>query len=104
MQKLLLRLPLKLFISKCRIIIMLVIFSLLFVSNVLMAQTVETVTTLSDSRLLNAAYELHITSSDEPVEDGVVVSLNHPDAWVFFDNMKPSVVSENHLDHIQVNG
>ncbi|GAO30828.1 glycosyl hydrolase [Geofilum rubicundum] len=73
-------------------------------STAMQAQVVETVSTLSGNRSLDAAYELHITSADNPIDDGVVVSLNHQDAWVFFENIKPSLVSDNHLDHIQVNG
>ncbi|MCU4163421.1 glycosyl hydrolase [Carboxylicivirga caseinilyticus] len=65
---------------------------------------VEIVTQLTDeTRVLDVAKELHITSSDAPFVNSTV-SLNNVDAWVFFDNIKPSDVIANYLDNVLVNG
>ncbi|MFT3740746.1 MAG: glycosyl hydrolase [Breznakibacter sp.] len=64
----------------------------------------QTVTTLADQNLvLTGAIELHITSESTPFSNSTV-SLNHEDAWVFFENIKPSVVISDHLSNVKVNG
>jgi len=65
---------------------------------------VEVVEKLTDEqRVLDGLTELHITSVDEPFVNSTV-SLNHEDAWLFFDNIKPSIVSDNYLGSVLVNG
>ena len=51
----------------------------------------------------NAPVELHITNTGDAMINSTV-SLNHRDAWLFFDNIKPSVVINNYLQYIRVNG
>ena len=64
----------------------------------------EVVVSLSDEdRVLSSPVELHITSASNPLVNSTV-SLNHEDAWLFFDNIKPSEVVSNYLDNVMVNG
>jgi hypothetical protein len=69
-----------------------------------MAIDKQTVTSLTDQDLvLTGPLELHITSATMPFSNSTV-SLNHEDAWVFFDNIRPSDVVANHLASVKVNG
>ena len=47
--------------------------------------------------------ELHVTAAADPIP-GCLISLNSPDAWLFLENVQPSLVISNHLGQIQVNG
>ncbi|MGF7137993.1 hypothetical protein FHS86_000278 [Roseimarinus sediminis] len=53
--------------------------------------------------LLEFPVEFHLTGSNDVMTNSSV-SLNHSDAWLFFDNIKPSLVANNYLSKIQVNG
>lgn len=64
----------------------------------------ESLQQLNESRALDAPVALHLTSEDSPFGEGVEVSLNHEDAWLFFDNIKPSVVADTYLQQVKVNG
>lgn len=75
----------------------------LFLGGIVSAQD-STLTTLSDADLtLSQAGELHLTSSTEPISNSSV-NITHEDAWVFFDNIKPSVVISKYLSSIKING
>jgi len=64
----------------------------------------ETHLNLTDeNRELTSPLELHLTSPDTPIINSTV-SLNNEDAWVFFDNMKPSMVIANYASSILING
>jgi hypothetical protein len=64
----------------------------------------EYVVSLTDeNRILSTAIELHITSPDAPFFNSTV-SLNHEDAWLFFDNIKPSYVVDSFASNILING
>ena len=62
-----------------------------------MAQVVETVA-------LNEATELTITNATTPFGDNGVVELNNPDACIILPYVKPSMVYNQWLSHIRVNG
>lgn len=49
---------------------------------------------VDENRLISAPIELHLTSVEAPMNNSAV-SLNHEDAWLFFDNIKPSVLLES---------
>ncbi len=86
-----------------KMVMSLFIVMLAFPSFVVGAEQ-EFVTSLTDeTRELNGAYELHITAESNPLTNSTV-SLNHEDAWLFFDNIKPSEVVANYLDDVLVNG
>lgn len=58
---------------------------------------------VNENRFLSAPIELHLTSADAPFSNSTV-SLNHEDAWLFFDNIKPSVVIDSFSSNIYING
>lgn len=65
---------------------------------------IHRVDTLPDTTaVLTGISELHLSGTGDPIA-GSVVQLNSPDAWVFFNNIRPSAVAETLLDQIQVNG
>ncbi|WP_088655139.1 glycosyl hydrolase [Geofilum rhodophaeum] len=68
------------------------------------AVPVEELVQITESRVLDQALELHITSETTPFAAGVDVSLNHEDAWVVFENIKPSEVVANFLGQVKVQG
>lgn len=74
---------------------------LLFGGLNLQAETIESL--VDENRVLTEPSELHLTSSDAPLINSTV-SLNHEDAWLFFDNVKPSDVIATFLSSIFVDG
>ncbi|MCK9208385.1 MAG: glycosyl hydrolase, partial [Salinivirgaceae bacterium] len=68
------------------------------------ANTNETIESLlNENRVLNEATELHLTSADAPMVNSTV-DLAHADAWLFFDNIKPSVFLTDYAGFIYING
>ena len=64
----------------------------------------RTVEALTDEALvLSEAGELHLTSESLPLSNSSI-NISHPDAWVFFDNIKPSVALANFGEFIKING
>jgi len=53
--------------------------------------------------ILTGTSELHVTGSDNALED-TVVNFTSPDAWLFLDHMAPSEVASNLLGQLWVNG
>ncbi len=58
---------------------------------------------INEDRVLSSPLELHITSNDSALINSTV-SLNHEDAWLFFDNIKPSDVIAKYRSSILING
>lgn len=52
---------------------------------------------------LSAPVELHISATQNAMVNSTV-SLNNEDAWLFFDNIKPSDVISNYMQYVKVNG
>lgn len=70
----------------------------------LLSSPQETLESLVDqNRVLAEPAELHLTSPGAPMVNSTV-SLDHEDAWLFFDNIKPSEVISKHLSGVLVNG
>lgn len=64
----------------------------------------QTFATLPDTTVtMTGKSELHLTASTSPMT-GSVINLNSSDAWLFFENIAPSVVSSTYLSQIQVSG
>lgn len=64
----------------------------------------ETVVRLvNEDRVLSTAMELHLTATDSALVNSIV-SLNYEDAWLFFDNIKPSEVLAKYSSGIRING
>ncbi len=58
---------------------------------------------VSDQEIvLSEAIELHLTSSDNPIQNSKV-KLNHPDAWLIFDNLRPSEVMAKYNASVYIN-
>lgn len=55
------------------------------------------------SLVLNEAIDLHLTSTAMPLKKSTV-NLNSENAWLFFDNVRPSVVLAEYSRSILVNG
>ncbi len=80
------------------------VFILVITGLTSQATVKESVVSLVDeNRVITTAVELHITSDNAPLTNSTV-SLNHEDAWLFFDNIKPSVVISDYLSSVLVNG
>ncbi len=86
-------------------IIQIILISILsvftFSSQAIEKETVEGLT--DENRMLSSAIELHLTSEVAPLVNSTV-SLNHEDAWLFFDNIRPSDVIANFNAGILING
>lgn len=65
---------------------------------------IQTHATLANTTVtLTGRSELRITGATTPVT-GSVFHLNSPDAWLFFTNLRPSVVNSTYLSQVRVNG
>lgn len=68
------------------------------------AYSSKSVATLADrSVALDGPMELHITGTGDPVVASTF-QFTSPDAWLFFDNIRPSEVIANFLPRMRVNG
>ncbi len=56
-----------------------------------------------ESQVLSTKTDLHLTDI-KPLRNGATVDLQSPDAWLFFDNVKPSIAIDNYLKSVTVNG
>lgn len=65
---------------------------------------VTTVDRLTNKQLeLNEPVDYHITASENPL-DASSININHEEAWVFFDNIRPQTVINLHLSKLKING
>lgn len=68
------------------------------------AQTIEILDSLvNENRVLSEPVELHLISGDNPFSNSSV-SLNQTDAWLFLDNIKPSLVLDSFASNILIHG
>ncbi|TCO09864.1 glycosyl hydrolase [Natronoflexus pectinivorans] len=87
--------------NRLRLVFAIPVFLLMFSTMAITPEVVEFLE--NENRVLDQPYELHITADENPLVNSTI-SLNHVDGWVFFLNIKPSVVNENYIDNILVNG
>ena len=80
-----------------QILLTLVFFNLYIVSFAIEKEILEKLT--DENRVLTLPLELHLTSSDLPLVNASV-TLNHEDAWLFFDNIRPSEVIAKYRTNI----
>jgi len=81
------------------------IFVILFLINAFSAAAVKKQTLVSvidQEMVLSEAVELHLTSNDKPIQNGQV-RLNHPEAWLVFDNLRPSEVLARYSASVFIN-
>ncbi len=94
----------RLYKSNIKFNVICLVFLLPFLSAYATEITIEVVTFLEDKeQLINSPYELHITNTEDAMINSTV-SLEHPDAWLFFDNIKPSDVVRDYLKYVKING
>lgn len=65
--------------------------------------TASYITSFNTHYVVAGKTDLHLTGNYTPMVNSTV-ALNHPDAWLFFDNVKPSQVAANWLDKVTING
>ena len=71
-----------------------------------MTNGIQTYTALTNTTVTMAGRcELRVTAATYPIP-GCIINLtnNSPDAWLFFPNIRPSVVSAYYLSQVKVNG
>ena len=83
--------------------ILLVLFSLSFVIDYGIAQSVKTVDVIDGAVSVEDKQDLHVLNS-EPFAVAGTVDIKNEDAVIFFDNVKPSKLVNEYLMHIYVNG
>ncbi|KAA6301819.1 MAG: hypothetical protein EZS26_001982 [Candidatus Ordinivivax streblomastigis] len=79
-------------------------FCFLFSGLSLSAKDSETLVALQNAtRTLSQAVDLHLTDAANPLVNSTV-DITSEEAWLFFDNMKPSKVLSNYKNAIKING
>lgn len=76
----------------------------LLLSAVSWGQTSTTVETVTENLTLSEPGEYHITATEGCIADGVTIDITSKDAWLFFDNLRPSQVIGQWLSRIKVDG
>jgi hypothetical protein len=66
-------------------------------------KVVSVLPTFNTNFIVPGKTDLHLTGEVTPLVNSSV-DLNSEDAWLFFDNIRPSVVIANWLDKVKVNG
>lgn len=69
----------------------------------LTGSVVQVPTTFNTDFIVPGKTDVHLTGEYTPFANSTV-ALNSDDAWLFFDNLKPSVVISNWLSNITING
>lgn len=87
-------------ITKALVLCMLSIFSI----SMSWARTVTTIDKVTENLVLSEAVEYHITATENCIAEGVTINITSEDAWVIFDNLRPSQVIQTWLSKIQING
>ncbi len=77
------------------------LFSVLFLAQMSGDTTVPAIA--HQQLLLSGKVQYHITTAGDPLP-GSKVDLRSPDAWLFFDHIRPSVFKERYLSRITVRG
>lgn len=67
-------------------------------------QTIETLPDITSPVVFSSAVDIHLTNSDSAIAKGATVDLQSPDAWLFFDNVKPNDVVKAYSSYILING
>lgn len=67
------------------------------------SKEVETIESLTTSRVCDRPIDLHITSTT-PFSAAVSLNITHSEAWLFFDNIPPQEVVKQYSKNILING
>jgi hypothetical protein len=80
------------------------LFSFLLCGLSLFAKDSESKTALTnENRVLSTSIDLHLTDATNPLVNSTV-NITSEEAWLFFDNMKPSKVLSNYKTAVKING
>jgi hypothetical protein len=75
-----------------------------FIHTYVYANKVETVNTVAESRAITDTIDFHITSIQSSIDKNTIIDIKNADAWIFFDNVKPSEVIKLYSKNILING
>jgi len=78
------------------------VFLVVFSSAISAKEVISIDTLTNENRILNGDIELHLLASDNPMTNSSV-NLASENAWLFFDNVKPSVVVNSYKNYIRIN-
>jgi hypothetical protein len=68
------------------------------------AKDIEIINSLqNENRVLNTPVDLHLSDADNPMVNSTI-DIVSGEAWLFFDNMKPSEVMDRYSASIKING
>src|ERR1700748_2021200 len=68
------------------------------------SDTTITVTSIANRHLsIGGKSQYHITTAGDPLP-GSILDLTSPDAWLYFDSIRPSVFRDRYLSHVIVGG
>ncbi len=68
------------------------------------AKDIEVITSLqNETRVLNGSVDLHLSDASNPILNSTIDIISE-EAWLFFDNVKPSVVMNKYSSSIKING
>ncbi|MBP8777271.1 MAG: hypothetical protein KBH23_04730 [Bacteroidaceae bacterium] len=70
----------------------------------LAAKNLEVKQSLEGNVVCSEAVDLHLTSATMAMMSGATINLASEEAWLFFDNLKPSLVLKNYKSAIFING
>lgn len=88
--------------KRCKILVALLMLPVF--SALMMANGIVTVSQVSGTVSITTNVDYVVTSTD-PFADGAILDIvNIENAVAIFPNVKPSVLLENHLSHIRING
>ncbi len=73
-------------------------------SSPLLAREVQEIQILEEDFQCSSPIDLVLKDPVSPLKDGVTLDLQHDDAWLFFEAMKPSVVLRKYGHSIQIKG
>ena len=88
-------------LKRCTFPYCLVAIVLLFSSTGLLAQTLQ-YDRKTSSCTFDTTADIHIQALKDAIADDAVVNITSPDAWLFFDNIKPNEVATRYAAHIQI--
>lgn len=54
--------------------------------------------------VLDEPIDYHVLADSKTMDENSLIQLNNPDAWVIFDNVRPSDVISKYLKYVKING
>src|SRR5690554_323818 len=82
----------------------LIFYCLFYLFSVVSAKDIEIVTSLeNENRVLNEPIDLHLSDASNPLLNSTIDIVSE-EAWLFFDNVKPSIVMDEYSSFIKING